>query len=277
MKRWIVLCAVLMSTGALAEGLTDLKPRQVRDVAGQRLSAKSAQLLPTVKDRATALDALAELTSVRQDMFNELVSTRVMTTLENIRMADAVDDSLVTYLTPLLERYVEKVPKRITHPGAEKFSEGLRELGFVQQTATGFLVHLEMQQILLVLADFQSTRSEAEVEAAEDAFLRHMTELCQLHRAEHETLEDLHACNLVNMEWTIGRIESESGADDFVLGSQFFADRDTLGFAYFLKLLSPSTGEILEIFYPLPYLTQMDDGWPERMKRKVIKDGPDGI
>jgi hypothetical protein len=118
-----------------------------------------------------------------------------------------------------------------------------------------------MQQTLLLLGDFRATRSPAEVEAAEDAFLRHFSMLAQLYGAQHTELEDLHACTLANLDWTLGRLESEKGTNDFSVSEEYFALGDE-GFGYFFRLTSPTTGEQMEVTYPLPFLTAMDEGWP---------------
>jgi hypothetical protein len=87
---------------------------------------------------------------------------------------------------------------------------------------------------------------------------------------QHVEHRDLQLCNVANMEWAIGRFESESGTSDFYVAGQFFSSRDS-GFAYFLKLASPTTGETVDVHYPLPHLTEMDEGWQAMQAEKAAQ------
>jgi len=240
-------------------GFSDEK---IQKDAGRLFRARAAAVARPSPDRATAFRACVEMLKARHEVFEGIGQVRRFTTLEGIVLADAVDDSLIAHIDQVLVPYTEAHPDPVVHPGAEKFRAGLEAMGFVEQWATGFLVHLEMQQALLLLNEFRTNRSPAEAEAAEDAFLRHFAMLSQLYEAQHGSLEDLHGCCLANLDWALGRLESEKGTNDFTVSEEFFAQDDN-GFGYFFKLTSPSTGENLEVTYPLPFLTAMDEGWPE--------------
>jgi hypothetical protein len=253
---------VLAVATAPARDFSSLSNDEITAAAGAELREKTAELVPTVGEARPTLDAVVLLNKVRAEIFEELQRVRKIHEIDNILLADTIDDSLVYHLGDLIVPYTERHPEPILNAGTEKFRSGLDNVGFVGKWATGLLVHLELQQTMLILADFRANRSEAEVEAAEDAFLRHFSLLTQLYRAQHQSLEDLHSCNLANLDWTIGRLESENGTHDFVVANRFFASREN-GFAYLLKLASPTTGETMDVFYPLPYLTQMDEGWQQ--------------
>jgi len=268
------LCALLVAGPASARDYTDLDDEAIKAAAGAELRAKTAELVPTLGGTTATLDAVVELNKTRAAIFEELQEVRNMHVMDSIRLADAIDDSLVYNLGDLLIPYTEAHPEPIMNAGTEKFRAGLESVGFVGKWATGLLVHLELQQTMFILADFRANRSEAEIEAAEDAFLRHFALLAKLYRAQHTEIEDLHNCNLANLDWTIGRIENENGTHDFVVTGQYFASRDD-GFAYLFKLTSPTTGETMDVYYPLPYLTQMDEGWQQLQQEAANQGGGD--
>jgi len=273
MRRYkFILGLLVLLPGVLtADSYDGLSNDEIRDAAATEIRDRAASLAGP-HDRTGTLDAVLELLKTRAEIFEELQRVRDMHEMDNIRMADAIDDSLVHGLGEILIPYVETHTDPILNPGTEKFRDALQSVGFVGNFATGLLVHLELQQTLFLLADFRDTRSDAEVEAAEDAFLRHFALLAQLHRAQHQELEDLHQCNMANLDWTVGRLESENGTHDFVIANRFFAARED-GFAYLLKLSSPSTGETMDAYYPLPYLTRMDAGWERMQQEKAEADG----
>jgi hypothetical protein len=247
---------------AAAPNYAGYSDEKIQKEVGRLFRARAAALARPRPDRASAFLACVEMLKTRQEIFRGIGDVRRFTTVEGIVLADAADDSLVAHLDEILDPYVGANPEPVLHPGTEKFRAGLEAMGFVEQWATGFLVHLEMEQALLLLNEFRTNRSPAEAEAAEDAFLRHFAMLGQLYDAQHRSLEDLHACCLANLDWTLGRLESEKGTNDFTVAEEYFAQDDN-GFGYFFKLTSPTTGENLEVIYPLPFLTAMDEGWPE--------------
>lgn len=269
-----ILCMLLAAGASLARDYTGLDDDAIRVAAGAELRAKTAELVPTIGGSAATLDAVIELNKVRAEIFEDLQAVRNMHVMDTIRLADAIDDSLVLNLGDLLIPYTEENPEPLINAGTEKFRNGLETVGFVGKWATGLLVHLELQQTMFILADFRANRSEAEIEAAEDAFLRHFALLARLYRAQHTEIEDLHNCNLANLDWSIGRLENENGTHDFVVSGQYFASRDD-GFAYLFKLTSPTTGETMDVYYPLPYLTQMDEGWQKLQQEAANQRGAD--
>lgn len=262
------VCGLALALPAQAYEFSGSSRDEIRAEAGRSLRARAAEMAPTATTRSGALEAVVSLASERLAIINALGDAVRITSMEGITLADAIDDSLVAASRLLFDTYREANPDPILNPGAEKFSNGVDNLGFVGSHATGFLVHLEIQQSLLLLQDFQNRRTETEVEGAEDAFLRHYGMLADLYAAQHESLEDLNACNVANMEWAIGRYETEQGVGNFYLANQFLSYKDE-EFSYRLKLQSYDTGEIVDVDYPLPWMTRMDPGWQELQRQKA--------
>ena len=271
--RWTVLLIVLaLVSPARASQFDGMDNDAILAAVGTAYRAVVAEVEDTAT-HAGALNGVLRLQAEREILFGDLQKARGgLVQVDDIRLADMCDDTLAYHMGDILIPFLEANPKPILHPGTEKFRAGIANVGFVREWATGFLVNLELKQCLFILADFQAERSAAEVEAAEDAFLRQFGLYCQLYRAQHTELMDLHQCNVTNMEWTVGRVQSETGTSDFVVSNQLFAYRDD-GFAYLLKLASPTTGEQMDVFYPLPWMTQLDEGWQELQKQKEAAAG----
>ncbi len=261
---WIRLAGILL--GAItaipcqARDYTGQSDEMIRGLVGAEFRALGAELLPTCSDRQSTLDAVLQLVKTRNEIFESLGEVRSLTAIDGIMLADALDDSLIYPLGDLLAAYVEEYQDPVINPGTEQFHNQMANLGFVNALATGFLVHLELEQALRILAEFYQVRSDAEVEAAQDALLRHFDTLAKLFRSQHISLQDMHACNMANLDWAIGRIRSESGASDFTESGRLFAHRADGQFAYRITLVSPSTGETMQIDYLLPHLTALDEG-----------------
>jgi hypothetical protein len=269
MDRTLALITALAL--AVPVGAHDLKGAssdEIRARAGAALRARAAELAPTATTRSGALEAIDALANERLAIIDALGEAMRITSMEGILLADAVDDSLAASLRVLCDAYRGANPEPLLNTGAEKFSNAVANLGFVRAHATGFLVHLEMQQSLLILQDFRNRRTETEVEGAEDAFLRHYGMLADLYAAQHESLEDLHASSLANLEWAIGRFETEQGVSNFFVANQFLSYKDE-EFSYLLKLQSQDTGEVVDVEYPLPWMTRMDPGWQELQRQKA--------
>lgn len=259
---------VAVSGPAAAFDFAGKSPETIRAEVGRAYAAEASRVAPMAKTREGAIEATTALLATRGDAFQELGEHIRLTSIEGILLADALDDSLIAHAAVIFDTYREANPEPVINAGTEKFDNAVANLGFVRVHATGFLVHLEMQQSRLILADFRQRRSELEVEGAEDAFLRHYGMFCDLYAAQHTELEDLHQCNLANLEWTIGRIETEAGVGDFFLANQFLSYKDEeLG--YLLKLQSHETGEVIDVRYPLPWMTRLDPGWQHMQKQKA--------
>jgi hypothetical protein len=266
---WLLTSLALWTvSSAGAFRLTGKSDDEIYREAGAAYAAKAAGLLPTCGDRVETLKAVLQMLDVRGAIVDSLQAVRNLKDMDGIWMADAIDDSLIYHLHDPLNAYTERHPTPSINPGAERFESEISLLGFVGDWATGFLVHLELQQNLALLAEFRQARSESEIEGAEDALLRHFDELAKLYRAQHTNARDRHYASLANLEWAIGRIESESGTKDFTIANQYFSDRGEKGFAYLLELFSATTGEKMEVFYPLPHLTSMDEGVQERRRKE---------
>jgi hypothetical protein len=264
---WFVAgLALWAASDAGAFRFTGQSDDEIYREAGAAYAAKAAELLPSCGERTETLEAVLRMLDVRGAIVDSLRSVRNLKQMDGIWMADVIDDSLAYYLHDPLNAYTERHPTPSINPGAERFESEIGLLGFVGDWATGFLVHLELQQSLALLAEFRQARSESEIEGAEDALLRHFDELVKLYRAQHANPRDRHYASLANLEWAIGRIESEGGTKDFTIANQYFADRGEKGFAYMLELFSATTGERMEVFYPLPHLTSMDEGVQERRR-----------
>ncbi len=256
----LLILFVVTAIPCMSRDYTDLSNEEIRAAASSELHSLAAELLPSCGERVETIDAIVQMSSLRNGILEELGRVRLLTTMEGIWTADAIDDSLVNSVVELFRAYADTHPDPIINPGTEQFERQISQLGFVNLWASGFLVNLELQQTLHVLAEFYQNRSDAEVEAAQDAFLRHFTLLSELFRAQHVKHKDMHSCNLANLEWAIGRLESENGAHDFVERNRKFAFRGNGTFAYRLTLVSSSTGEQLTVDYPLPHLQAMDEG-----------------
>jgi hypothetical protein len=267
-RTTLALICLALALPAWAVDFSDASDESIRDRAGAALRERAAELAPGATTRTGALDAAIALADERLALIDALGRRTRITSMEGIVLADAIDDSLVASALVIFDAYREANPEPILNTGAEKFSNAVANLGFVRRHATGFLVHLEMQQSLLILADFRNRRTEPEVEGAEDAFLRHYGMLCDLYAAQHEELEDLHACHVANLEWAIGRFETEQGVGNFFIANQFLSYKND-EFAYLLKLQSQDTGEVVDVMYPLPWMTRMDPGWQELQKQKA--------
>ncbi len=273
--RWTCLVLALALVGnARAFNFEGLSDAEIRRQAGEAFRADAAAF-DTPDDRAATLDAVLQMLETRAEIFEALGAARSLDEMGDIWFADSLDDSLTYHLGEILIPYEDANPKPILNPGTERFRETLSTVGFVREFATGFLVNLELTQSLYILADFRANRSAAEIEAAEDAFLRHFALYARLYRAQHTELMDLHQCNITNLEWVVGRVRSETGTDDFVVTNQLFAFRDT-GFSYLLTLTSPTTGESIQAHYPLPWLTEMDEGWQKMKAAEREKAGAGG-
>lgn len=227
--------SILGSLAAAAEGVQMEKPGKVGllpTISLQRYIDMGTDSLDAwaKASRASAGDRAALFRNVRHALeFQARYAEKIGTTtypkeqLEWLLITDAVADTFVTRLEPLVQAYEKAVPNELLTEGRQAFELVLGQIPGAPARMLGFHVVM-LARWAYTQTDSLNLRSGVQDQAGmQDAVLRYLREWSHLYGVVHADPIKVYESRISQEDWIISRIRNNCGTTKWALREQFMA------------------------------------------------------